>query len=513
MKRFFSLALLLAMAPHFALALSPNSIDDPSSAEPPMFFGFETWGRKHAITINASQVQGSGSHTNFPVLITLDHLNSDVVDGGANSALNGGGDIRFSSDAAGNSQLAIEVVEFVASSNVNNRRCQIWVKVPNLSTSSNTTIYIWYNKSGETPPAASSTYGSQAVWSDYQAVWHMETNPSSNIIDATGNGYNLASTGGMGAGNVVSGAIGNAIQFDGSNDRFDIATPVPYNSSFTVTSIFNWSGNGQYNGIIANTSPWGGLWVNNGGGGRIVFYDGTGQEFSNSGNFTANSVAKFAFVATNGDHEYFFNGNPDNSGTATLTSSEFAYVGAEGNGAYFSGWLDELRVTTQSRSQGWLQTENNNQLNAAAFATSGASEDVDNGTGGGNTGGGTGGYWTQTGNDIHYNTGNVGIGTTTPGSWKLAVNGNIRAKEIKVETGWADYVFKEGYDLPTLEEVEKHIQEKGHLMNIPSEAEVLQNGIQLGEMNKLLLEKIEELTLYIIEQEKRIEALENNSNK
>ena len=188
-------------------------------------------------------------------------------------------------------------------------------------------------------------------------------------------------------------------------------------------------------------------------------------------------------------------------------------MGAEGNGAYFSGWLDELRVTTQSRSQGWLQTENNNQLNAAAFATSGASEDVDNGTGGGNTGGGTGGYWTQTGNDIHYNTGNVGIGTTTPGSWKLAVNGNIRAKEIKVETGWADYVFKEGYDLPTLEEVEKHIQEKGHLMNIPSEAEVLQNGIQLGEMNKLLLEKIEELTLYIIEQEKRIEALENNSNK
>ena len=141
MKRFFSLALLLAMAPHFALALSPNSIDDPSSAEPPMFFGFETWGRKHAITINASQVQGSGSHTNVPVLITLDHLNSEVVDGGANSALNGGGDIRFSSDAAGNSQLAIEVVEFVASSNVNNRRCQIWVKVPNLSTSSNTTIY------------------------------------------------------------------------------------------------------------------------------------------------------------------------------------------------------------------------------------------------------------------------------------------------------------------------------------------------------------------------------------
>nr|WP_299170382.1 hypothetical protein [uncultured Allomuricauda sp.] len=99
----------------------------------------------------------------------------------------------------------------------------------------------------------------------------------------------------------------------------------------------------------------------------------------------------------------------------------------------------------------------------------------------------------------------VGIGTTNPGSYKLAVNGNIRAKEIKVETGWADYVFKEGYDLPTLEEVEQHIKEKGHLINIPSAKEVEENGIQLGEMNKLLLEKIEELTLYAIQQQKEIQ--------
>lgn len=97
----------------------------------------------------------------------------------------------------------------------------------------------------------------------------------------------------------------------------------------------------------------------------------------------------------------------------------------------------------------------------------------------------------------------IGIGTSNPGSYKLAVNGNIRAKEIKVETGWADYVFKKDYDLPTLEEVEKHIQEKGHLINIPSAKEVEENGIHLGEMNKLLLEKIEELTLYTLQQQQQ----------
>jgi hypothetical protein len=101
--------------------------------------------------------------------------------------------------------------------------------------------------------------------------------------------------------------------------------------------------------------------------------------------------------------------------------------------------------------------------------------------------------------------GNLGIGTTNPGIYKLAVKGKIRAEEIKVETGWADYVFKEGYDLPTLEEVEQHIKETGHLINIPSAKEVEENGIELGEMNKLLLEKIEELTLYVIELKKEVD--------
>ena len=107
----------------------------------------------------------------------------------------------------------------------------------------------------------------------------------------------------------------------------------------------------------------------------------------------------------------------------------------------------------------------------------------------------------------NYFAGNVGIGTTAISGWELAVGGKIRAEEVKVETGWADYVFKDDYQLPSLEEVEKHIAEKGHLINIPSAAEVEANGILLGEMNKLLLEKIEELTLYVIEENKAIEQL------
>ncbi|MCF2875046.1 MULTISPECIES: hypothetical protein [unclassified Tenacibaculum] len=110
--------------------------------------------------------------------------------------------------------------------------------------------------------------------------------------------------------------------------------------------------------------------------------------------------------------------------------------------------------------------------------------------------------------------GNVGIGTEETGIHKLAVEGSIGAREIKVQaTGWYDFVFEKDYNLPTIEEVEKHIKEKGHLKNIPSAKEVLKNGIHLGEMNGKLLEKIEELTLYTIQQEKKIKEQEKELKK
>ncbi len=105
--------------------------------------------------------------------------------------------------------------------------------------------------------------------------------------------------------------------------------------------------------------------------------------------------------------------------------------------------------------------------------------------------------------------GKVGIGITTPDA-TLAVNGDIHTQEVRVDlNGWADFVFENNHNLPTLKEVELYIKDKGHLKDIPSAQEVAKNGILLGEMNTKLLQKIEELTLYIIEQEKRIETLEN----
>ena len=120
---------------------------------------------------------------------------------------------------------------------------------------------------------------------------------------------------------------------------------------------------------------------------------------------------------------------------------------------------------------------------------------------------------TNTNEKIIFDQGNFGIGTTTMGSHKLAVEGSIGAREIKVEAnGWSDFVFENTYQLPSLKEVENHIQQKGHLKDIPSAKEVEENGIFLGEMDAKLLQKIEELTLYTIAQEKKILSLENKNS-
>ena len=105
-------------------------------------------------------------------------------------------------------------------------------------------------------------------------------------------------------------------------------------------------------------------------------------------------------------------------------------------------------------------------------------------------------------------TSSVGIGTQTPGSYRLAVNGSIRSKEIVVETGWSDFVFEANYNLPTLEEVEAHIGQHGHLQDIPSAAHVAKHGVKVGEMESKLLQKVEELTLHLIDMNKRLGDLE-----
>ncbi|WP_157637965.1 hypothetical protein [Flexithrix dorotheae] len=107
--------------------------------------------------------------------------------------------------------------------------------------------------------------------------------------------------------------------------------------------------------------------------------------------------------------------------------------------------------------------------------------------------------------------GKVGIGTedTSNGNYKLYVKDGIRTEKVKVDvsSNWADFVFEEDYKLRSLQEVETFVKENKHLPEIPSATEVEEEGIDLGAMDAKLLQKIEELTLYMIEQDKKVNTL------
>jgi hypothetical protein len=114
--------------------------------------------------------------------------------------------------------------------------------------------------------------------------------------------------------------------------------------------------------------------------------------------------------------------------------------------------------------------------------------------------------WLYANGVLYDSTDNIAIGTNNPQGYKLAVNGTAIFTKVRIKTAgnWPDYVFKKGYTLPDLGALERYITEHQHLPGIMSEADVQRDGIDVGDHQAALLKKMEEMTLYLIEENKKL---------
>ncbi|RFM34788.1 hypothetical protein [Chitinophaga silvisoli] len=231
--------------------------------------------------------------------------------------------------------------------------------------------------------------------------------------------------------------------------------------------------------------------------GNNIFQYGSHLEFHNT-RFTGgmamtigqnNSGLIQAFSSSAMDGSLLLNPNGGKVGIGTASPDQVLTI--KGGGIGFDGTSSDKKL--YSPVDGTLEWYTNNNAGEHGFALSHQ---------------GTRQVYLNTYGNSYIIGGNLGIGTKAPQSL-LAVNGTITAKKIQVTAnGWADFVFDEHYQLPTLAEVENFIKANKHLPEIPSAAQVEKEGQDLGAMNKALLQKVEELTLYIIRQQKQMDAME-----
>ncbi|WP_435624321.1 fibronectin type III domain-containing protein [Flagellimonas sp.] len=212
----------------------------------------------------------------------------------------------------------------------------------------------------------------------------------------------------------------------------------------------------------------------------------------------------------------FSNGSITETSVSLNWAASSDDVGVVGYNVYQDGVLQAGGITTLNHVVTGLSAGTSYDFNVSAVDAAGNESSQSSVLSVSTASAPSGSLWTESGNNISYTSGNIGIGTTAiPSGYRLAVNGKILAEELKIQpqSQWPDYVFQSDYFLPSLKQVENYIKENGHLEDIPSAAEVEQNGIELGEMNKRLLEKIEQLTLYIISMDKTITKLEDKQSE
>jgi hypothetical protein len=365
-----------------------------------------SWSKKCKLTIDHTKV--TGDLANFPVLLTVANLPSAMFDAdGPYPAINGGGDIRFSSDIAGVTQLPCEVCQFVTDNTPANGLAEIWVKLTSVSSSVDSAFYIWWRSPGQTQPARNNAYGLENVWdSSFRGVWHLSEAwiaDADNFKDSTANvkhgtrlkayGTTTVSTAGKWGGKCINfqgselfSSNGNTIEVNGSGT-------LNFSSTLTVEYWQQWNG---YSGV-PDADIWAvgkadgsgqdwqlrGLGMREGTGsttnpGKIWWNTTAGDESNQSTSTYARDTWMHVAVAVTNSSTmamtFYGNGAADGSTTpgGTVAAGTRHFTMGEGvDNEYHRGHLDEVRISSTNRSSQWINATYNTTNAPNTFLTAG----------------------------------------------------------------------------------------------------------------------------------------------
>lgn len=337
------------------------------------------WQRICKLTIDHTKV--NGDLTDFPVLITSATVPSEIF----SLAKSDGSDIRFASTSAGTTEYATEIVSFSAN------KCEIWVKISNISSSVDTDFFIFYKNAAASMPAATATYGKNNVWdSNYKFVDHLGStlgDSTSNNLTASDNSttYNTSSTGYI--------KFGQGTRFfNGSSSYIDYGNNVNINGDVDITIEAFWIEpfpikTSNYSDIIGKGDSQ--YVIQHAAGGTffcypgVTIYDGSyntqnGPQINND--TWVHSVGRRK--ASDNSINYFSNGS-NNTGASSNSINSTSYslrVGGNSQTAAheYGGYIEEVRISDIARTDQWIITSWNNMDNVSTFITEGTP--FDNGT-------------------------------------------------------------------------------------------------------------------------------------
>ncbi|MCH7876528.1 MAG: DUF2341 domain-containing protein, partial [Gemmatimonadetes bacterium] len=327
----------------------------------------------------------SGAHTNFPVLISTTLTDLKTTANGGNVENANGYDIIFTSDQAGNTQLAHEIESYTASTG----EIIMWVRIPSLV--STTKIYLFYGNSSISSFQGNVTSnGVTGVWDDnYEGIWHLNEDPSGSapqMQDGTSNNNDGSSNGSMTSGDRVDAKIGKGIDFDGSNDWIQANDSPSLNLTGTAFTLTAWvkstvNQNDDTGIIIKGTGLYEiHLGVQGSDVGNTRVYTTSSTYLSGPTVLSQNVWYYMAGIYNGSTLKLYLNGTENatanNSGNIRSTATYALVIGrrAIGDNRFFQGVIDEARISGTARSVPWLQTEYNNQNAPASFYAVGAEE-------------------------------------------------------------------------------------------------------------------------------------------